>query len=376
MPHRRAVVFSFLCGAGAGALLLGGATACKSTAGGAPDAAPPALALPHTVPIAEAVCKLRSKDFSPDADVKVLLSATAPAFALFPRPPAGRDRQSPRMGADLELPADEGLPFGLHLRGKGLELWGQIDRTFTIRAAGPFALGKFAAALPTTTLRVIAASQVEVEVEANLGTSIEVIGDTLKSRGPCALFGIDQADFVPTAVIPGVAWKETPDALLQKDRAIPLTVLPLGEPVARLKPGPNDNRAVAVFAKDKDTGRSHIGWFGGPVLVHGWVATSDLIALPRPTGQTPKTASQEVPPPEPPFTHGTASCANEVSVVGQLGEARAIVGAVGNSVPFEVLERSGGWAQIRMKIAPLRLEPGTRLLVRESDLAACEKSGG
>ena len=55
-------------------------------------------------------------------------------------------------------------------------------------------------------------------------------------------------------------------------------------------------------------------------------------------------------------------CAQNVSVVGQLGEARAVVGAVGARVPFEVLERSGGWAQIRMHFAPLQLTPGTRLV--------------
>ena len=133
MPHRRAVVFPFLCGV----LLMGAPTGCKSTASSTPDAAPPQLALPPAIPLAEAVCKLRTKDFSPDADVKMLLSGTAPAFAIFPRTPAGRDRQSPRMGADLQLPADEDLPFGLHLLGKGLELSGQIDRNFPIRAAGP-----------------------------------------------------------------------------------------------------------------------------------------------------------------------------------------------------------------------------------------------
>lgn len=371
MPHRRAVLFPLLFSA----FCLGAPGACKSTASSAPDAAPPPLSLPHTVPLAEAVCKLRSRDFSPDADVPMRLSGTANPFAIFPAPSATRDRQSPRMGADLELPADEELPFGLHLRGKGLELWGQIDRKFSIRAAGPFALGKFAAALPTTPLHVIAASQVEVEVEATVGTSIEVIGEPLKSRGPCALFGIDQADFIPSAVIPGVAWKQTPDALLQKDRAIPLTTLPLGEPVARLKPGPNENRAVAVFENDKSSGRAHIGWFGGPVLVHGWIAASDLVPLPKSPGEAPKTAALQIPPPEAPFTHGTAKCPNDVSVVGQVGEARAVVGAVGNNVAFEVLERSGGWAQIRMMIAPLRLTPGTRLLVRESDLASCEKTG-
>ena len=372
MPHARALSAFLSCGA-----LLLGSGACKPTGGSTPDAAadaePSGPPLPPGVPIAEAVCKLRSRDFSPDADLPMRLSGTAPPFAIFPHPVAPRDRQSPRLGADLELPSDEELPFGMHLRGKGLEIWGQIDRKFTIRAAGPFALGKFAAALPTTPLHVIAASQVEVEVDADVGTSIEVLGASLKSRGPCSLFGIEQSDFVPSAVIPGVAWKQTPDALLVKDRAINLTPLPASEPVARLRPSATDNRAVAVFEKDKPTGRIHIGWFGGAVLVHGWIDAKDVEPLPKLPEEPKKPVALAITPPEPPFTQTTMKCAQNVSVVGQLGEARAVVGAVGARVPFEVLERSGGWAQIRMHFAPLQLTPGTRLTVRESDLASCEK---
>ena len=369
----RAVLFPVCVGVLA-ALPVG---ACKSSATAAPDAAPAVLALPPPVQLAEAVCKLRTRLFAPDAEVPMRLSGTAPAFAIFPVVRPSSDRKVARMGADLELPSDEEMPFGLHLRGNGVDLLGQVDRRFPIRAALPLGLGKFAAALPSSPLHVVRASNMELEVEADLGSSIEVTSGPLRTRGPCSLFAIEEGDFSPTAVIPGVAWKQTPDALLAPDRSIGLTTLPLGEPAARLKPGPNENRAVSVFEKDVALGRSHIGWFGGPVLVHGWVASTDLVPLPKGGAELPKTKAKEieVPPPDAPFAHGTAKCAANVTVIGQLGEARAVVGTVGNDVPFEVLERSGGWAQIRPKVSPLRLTPGTRLLVRESDLAACEKSG-
>ncbi len=353
------------------ALVLATLAGCKSTPTSTPDASPPPIALPPHVPLAEAVCKFRSRDFAPGGEVAVRFSGTAPPFALFPPPAAARDRQSPRMGADLSLPADEDLPFGLLLRGRGIELSGQVDRDVPIHAGVPFALGKFAAALPSTALHVIAASQVEVEVEATAGDSIEIVGEPLKSRGPCSLFGIDQVEFSPTAVIPGVAWRTTPDALLRKGHTIPLTTLPIGDPVARLKPGPNDNHAVAVFETDKPSGRKHIGWLGGPVLVHGWVSATDLAPLPKDRAEPPSVRTGSTSPPEPPFTHPTATCQNEIPIVAQRGDARAVVGAIGNNVPFEILERSGGWAQIRPHIAPLRLTPGSRLVVRESDLATC-----
>ena len=347
-------------------------SACKSSASSAPDAAPVAMVLPPTVPLAEAVCKLRARQLAPDAEVPMRLSGTAPPFAFFPPVRPSGDRKAPRMGADLELPSDEEMPFGLHLRGNGVELSGQVDRKFPIRAALPLGLGKFAAALPTTPLRVIKASQMELEVEADLGSALEVVSGPLRTRGPCSLFGLDEADFSPTAVIPGVAWKQTPDALLAPDRSIGLTTLPLGEPIARIKAGQAENRAVSVF--EKDHGRAHIGWFGGPVLIHGWVAATDLVPLPKGGAVEPaQTKAQEIPPPDAPFARGTAKCSANVTLIGQIGEARAVVGTVGNDVPFEVLERSGGWVQIRPKVSPLRLAPGTRLMVRESDFATCQE---
>lgn len=355
------------------ALLLG--SACKPPPHNTPDAsAPDALPLPPRVQLAEPVCRLRSRDFAPRAEVALRLSGSAPPFAVFPAIPGNRDRQAPKLGADLTLPSDEDLPFGLRVLGKGIELSGQVSRDIPIHAVVPFSLGKFIAALPSTPLQVIRATQAEVVVETKLGPSIEVLADPVQSRGPCKIFGLDEANFNAASVIPGVVWKETPDALLKPGRPIGVTVLPVGDPVVRLKPGPNDNRAVVVFETDKQNGRKHIGWLGSTVLVHGWVDGSDLTPLPK-TSEALSQAAPAVPKPEPRAAGATTKCANEVPIAARLHEARALVGAIGDDVPFETLEKADGWVEIRPRIAPLRLTEGAQLLVRESDLKACTRGG-
>lgn len=366
------------------------ASACRGPeTRAAGDAAPEAaavLALPAEVQIAPAVCKLKTELFRPLADHAVRASGImAPYLTVGPKaaPPSGRID----LRGELGIPSDEDLPFSLRLVGGGVEMRGLVERTFPVHASGPLALGGFAAALPQTELRVIRASSLEVEVEAQLGESVEILSGPPRTRGPCGLFAIERRDFMASAVIPGVKWKDEPDAMLKRGHKIALTTLPIGAPVARIEVRGNDNPAVVVFEKEKD--RAHIGWFGSTVMIHGWIAANELDPLPKSatkgadagardaaagdassvtttTTATATTAAAARPPLE------RLTCTESVPLVATNSDSRSTVGSLRPGGAFDVLARNEGWAEVRVSVHLVAITDATRLLVRETDLASCK----
>jgi hypothetical protein len=347
--------------------------------GGATGAASAAsIRLPAEVQTAPTVCTLKTELFRPFAEYPVRASGTTPPYLRVGTTSAvGLARFELR--ADLAIPADEDMPFSLRLVSAPAELHGLVDRTFPLYAGGPLALGAFASALPHTELRVIKATALEVEAEVQLGESVEVVAGPLRARGPCGLFAIERRDFLPTDVIPGAKWKTTPGAMLKTGRKIPVTTLPVGEPVARIRVLPTDNAAVAVFEKEK--GRAHIGWFGSVVMIHGWIPAADLEPLPDAgapgaLGAAPADAGAGKPAPSAAPSAAPAgerlTCPTAVPLVARTGESRTTVGTLRAGGAFEVVSRDKEWAEVRVHVPLVTITEGTRLLVRESDLAACK----
>lgn len=345
-----------------------------SAEGGAGSAA--ALPLPPEVQVSPPVCVLKTDLFRPLTDIPIRASGTTPPYATVAGATAGLLSPRHLLRADLGIPGDDDMPFSLRVVSNAFDIRGLAERTLPVYAGNPLALGSFAAALPHTELRVIHATSVEVEVEAQLGPSIEILAGAPRARGPCGLFAFERRDFAAAAVIPGVKWKSEPDALLKKGRKIALTTLPIGEPVARIEIRPGDNPAVIVFEKDKD--RAHIGWTGGTLMIHGWIATSDLEPMPK--DATPKADAglpakkpDEAPPPvTPPVTPSERlACAEPVPVVALIGESRTTVGKLLAGGAFEVIGRDKGWAEVRGDMPLVTFTKGARLVVRESDLGLC-----
>jgi hypothetical protein len=364
------------------------ASACRGqdtqAAGDAASGAAAALPLPAEVQIPPVVCKLKTELFRPLGDYPVRASGVMAPYlrvGTTATPPSGRID----LRGDLGLPSDEDLPFSLRLVGGGVELRGLVERSFPIHAAGPLALGAFAAALPHTELRVLKANALEVEVEAQLGDSVEILSGPPRTRGPCALFAIERRDFMASSVIPGVKWKNEPDAMLKRGRKIPLTTLPIGAPVARIEVRGNDNPAVAVFEKEKD--RAHIGWFGSTVMIHGWIAASDLDPLPKSATKGADAGVRDAAPADASASDASSAttkdaaaakpalehlaCAEPVPLVATNGDSRSTVGSLRPGGSFDVLSRDRGWAEIRVSVHLVAVTDATRLLVRETDLASC-----
>jgi hypothetical protein len=337
---------------------------------GAPDAAPAAgPALPPSVQVAPSVCTLKTELLRPLADIGVRASGTTPAYATVTAPKLGSVALARReLSADLGIPSDDTMPFSLRVYGGAFELRGIVERSVPIYAGMPLALGAFAAALPRTELKVLRATALEVEVEAQLGGSVEILAGAPRTRGPCGLFAFERRDFAASAVIPGVKWKEQPDALLKKGRKIALSTLPQGEPVARIEIREGDSAAAVVFEREKD--RAHIGWYGSTLMIHGWIAGSELEPLPK---EGPRPA--EPPPPSRPEPEGAGAarvaCPEAIPLVSLTGEARTTVGTVRAGAPFEVLDRDRGWAEVRGTVPLVRFAAGSHLVVRESDLSRC-----
>ncbi|MDB4934405.1 MAG: uncharacterized protein JWP87_1377 [Labilithrix sp.] len=343
-----------------------------------------AIPLPAEVQKAPSVCTLKTELFRPFAEYPVRASGIAPPYMKVGTTGAvGIARFELR--ADLAIPGDEDMPFWLRVVGAPVELHGLAERTFPLYAAGPLALGAFAAALPHTELHVVKATSLELEAEVQLGESVEVVDGPLRARGPCGLFAIERRDFLPTDVIPGAKWKTTPGAMLKTGRKIAVSRLPVGEAVARIQVKPTDNAAVAVF--EKVSGRAHIGWFGSVVMIHGWIAESDLDPLtdagaPKgadggatkaavaPSASASASASAAAPAIAPAGEH--LSCPTAVPLVAKIGESRTTVGTLRPSGAFDVIARDKDWAEVRVHVPLVTITEGTRLLVRQSDLATCK----
>jgi hypothetical protein len=344
-----------------------------SADGGAADATG-GISLPAEVQRPSSVCTLKTELFVPLVEHPVRASgSTAPYVKVGTPGILGLQRFDLR--ADLALPGDEDLPFSLRLLSGNAELHGFVERTFPLHAGGPLALGAFAAALPHTELRVLRATALEVEAEVQVGESVEVVGEPLRARGPCGLFAIERRDFMPTEVIPGAKWKNTPGAKLKLGRKIPVTKLPAGEAVVRIQVKENDNPAVAVF--EREQGRAHIGWFGSIVMIHGWVAASDLDPLtdagaPAADAGAPAAKKPTTTTPVSPVASERLSCPAAVPLVAKVGDSRTTVGTLRPSGTFDVISREKDWAEVRVHIPLVTVTEGTRLLVRESDLAACK----
>jgi hypothetical protein len=349
-----------------------------------------ALALPPEVQSQPAVCTLKTDLFRPLADLSIRASGTTPPYATV----AGRARGTfsgvgrRELRADLGIPSDEDMPFSLRIYGGTFDLRGLAERTVPIHAGMPLALGSFAAALPHTELKVVKATAVEVEVEAQPGASIEVLTGPLRARGPCGLYAFERRDFPPTSVIPGVQWKDEPDALLKRGKKIALSTLPIGEAVARIEVRPGDNPAVVVF--EKQHGRAHIGWFGSSLLVHGWISDSELLPLAKDAkdgkakgddggvAQMPAEPTAPATAPAPTASAAAAAgkrlvCPEAVPLVALSGASRTTVGTLREGGEFEVISRDKdrGWAEVRPSMALVTFDAGTHFVVRESDLARC-----
>lgn len=348
----------------------------QGDASGATDAAP-GLPLPPPLQVTEAACGLKTERFLPLVELPIKASGTTPPFAKIGTSAmlgtTSATRRFPR--AELGITSDEDLPFLLRVVGSA-EIKGFVPRSFPVHPGSPIAFGKFAAALPHTSLRVVRATMAEVEVEAELGTTVESLEGPLRARGPCGLFAIERREFAATSVIPGVSWKNTADAMLKKGRKIPLTTLPLGTPSANILLGPDDNANISVF--EKDHGRAHIAWLGGSVIVHGWIADTEIVPLPKTdAGAAPAASASASPSPSAsasPSASPSASftCAEAVPLVVQTGESRTTVGTLRAAGAFEVVARDKGWAEVRVDVPLFVLEAGSRLLVRETDIAACK----
>lgn len=358
-------------------VLVASASGCRDrgSAPGTSDASDgsTALPLPPEVQTAPSVCTLKTELFRPLEDVAIRAGGTTPPYATVMGAKAGvRSIGRRELRADLGIPADGDMPFSLRVYGGTFDLRGIVDRSVPIYAGMPLALGSFAAALPHTELKVVKASSIEVEVEAQLGPSVEILAGAPRTRGPCGLFAFERRDFAASAVIPGVKWKSEPDALLKKGKKIPLTTLPIGEPVARIEILPGDSAAAVVFEKEK--GRAHIGWYGSTVMIHGWTAASNLEPLPKEGKPTLDRPPPATPPDEPPpgaTPPEPLVCPSAVPVVSINGASRVTVGTLRPGGTFEVIGRDHGWAEVRGKLPLVKFASGTRLVVRESDLTLC-----
>lgn len=346
------------------------ASACRGQGSpqGTSDAAA-SLSLPAEVQLAPPVCTLKTELFRPVADIPIRANGTAPAFATAMGATPGIPTVARReLRADLGIPSEDDMPFSLRVYGGTFDFRGLVPRTLPVYPGMPLALGPFAAALPHTELKVIRATAIEVEVEAQLGDSIEIVAGAPRARGPCGLFAFERRDFSPSAVIPGVKWKSQPDALLKKGKKIALSTLPKGETVARIQVGPGDSAATVVFEKEKD--RAHIGWYGSTLMIHGWIDASELEPLPKeqkPTEETPPPKKPEEAPP----SGERLVCPSDVPLVSVTGESKTTVGSLRAGGAFEVIARDKGWAEVRGNVPFMSFANGSRFVVRESDLALC-----
>lgn len=328
-----------------------------------------ALPLPPKVQFAEPVCVLKTDLFRPFSDIAIRAGGTTPPYATVTGWKPGLPVIAPReLRADLGIPADDDMPFSLRVYGGTFDFRGIVERTLPVYPGMPLALGTFAAALPHTELKVVRATSLEVEVEAQLGPSVEIVSGALRARGPCGLFAFERRDFTPSSVIPGVKWKSQPDALLKKGRKIALSTLPKGDVVARIDIRPGDSAAAIVFEKEKD--RAHIGWYGSTLMVHGWIDASELEPLPKePPTKTPPwpVAKREEAAPG----ADALVCPEAVPLVVITGESRTTVGSLRAGGAFDVLGRKDGWAEVRRTPPLVKFAEGTRFVVRESDLQGC-----
>jgi hypothetical protein len=336
-----------------------------------------ALPLPPEVQIAPSVCTLKTDIFRPLAEIAIRAGGTSPPYATVRAVEPGTASIGRReLRADLGIPSDPDMPFSLRVYGGTFDIRGIVPRTLPIYPGMPIALGSFAAALPQTELKVIKATALEVEVEAQTGESIEILAGAPRARGPCGLFAFERRDFSPSAVIPGVKWKSQPDAFLKRGKKITLSTLPVGDPVARIEIRPGDSAAAVVFEKEKD--RAHIGWYGSTLMIHGWIAASELEPLTKDgTGllDAGTANSPDGPPPAAALTGATPVehlvCPEAVALVSVTGAARTTVGSLRAGGAFDVVGRDKGWAEVQAAVPLVSLANGTRLLVRESDLALC-----
>jgi hypothetical protein len=365
------LVVAVVAGVTASACRGQGSSSSTGDAAAAADGAS-ALPLPPEVQAAPSVCTLKTELFRPFADVPIRANGTtgpyATAIGVKPGVAVIGRRE---LRADLGIPSDDDMPFSLRVYGGTFDIRGLVDRTLPIYPGMPLALGAFAAALPHTELKVVRATALEVEVEAQIGESIEIVGGPPRARGPCGLFAFERRDFSPSAVIPGVKWKSQPDALLKKGHKIALTKLPIGEPIAHIQIRPGDSAATVVFEKEKD--RAHIGWYGSTLMIHGWIAASELEPLPKdakpaeepPAPKKPDEPAPSAKPPEP------LVCPAPVPLVALVGDSRTTVGSLHAGGAFDVIGRDKGWAEVRGHVPLLAFASNTRLVVRESDLALC-----
>lgn len=328
------------------------------------------LPLPPEVQVAPPVCTLKTDLFRPFADITMRAGGTTPPYAtVVGVKPGIRVVGRRELRADLGIPSDDDMPFSLRVYGGTFDFRGIVERTLPIYPGMPLALGSFAAALPHTELKVLRATALEVEVEAQVGDSIEILAGAPRARGPCGLFAFERRDFSPSAVIPGVKWKDQPDALLKRGHKIALTTLPKGDPVARIEIRPGDSAAAVVFEKEKD--RAHIGWYGSTLMIHGWVPTSELEPLPKAPEPKPEEPPKKPEEPPPPAGAEHLVCPTTVPLVSITGEARATVGSLRAGGAFDVIGRDKGWAEVRGNVPLVKFSSGSRFVVRESDLRLC-----
>lgn len=173
----------------------------------------------------------------------------------------------------------------------------------------------------------------------------------------------------------------TKNGWLLRDRDIPVSALPDGAPsaVLRLHPrrdnGPLDDQVEILESRGKST---RILYRRSDALVIGWVAT-DALKL----GKHPRMlreaaefgmigllngAPEEPAPPPPP----KVTCPADLALVAEHEGVRATVGAIHAGTPLLPGSADGAFTHVDLASpGGIKLEKGTALLVRSSDLAAC-----